>query len=240
MIQQCLSLDKVSPVAVYNNADLQKDLAIKENKGIAGVYRWVNKESGKSYVGSSVDLSKRFRKYYSYNHIADTMRNMAIDRALLKYGYSSFQLEILEYCDSTGVSLLEREQFYLDLLKPEYNILSKAGSSLGYKHTEETLEKFRARKLTPEQKAKLLGHLSKLNASGLTSERRATLSARMVAFNVSAKGKKLVFTNIETQEITTFLSMRDAASEMKISRNTIVKYLKSKELFGKYKITLGN
>lgn len=103
-------------------------------------------------MGSSVNLSKRFNKYYSYSHISDTKHNMAIHRALLKYGYSSFQLEILEYCDPTRESLLEREQFYLDLLKPEYNILPKAGSSLGYKHTEETLEKFRARKHTPEQK----------------------------------------------------------------------------------------
>lgn len=60
----------------------------------------------------------------------------------------------------------------------------------------------------------------------------------MSAFNVSAKGKKLVFTNIETQETIKFLSMRDAAAEMRLSRNTIVKYLKSQELFGKYKITL--
>ncbi len=31
--------------------------------------------------------------------------------------------------------VLSREQYYIDLLKPEYNILQKAGSSLGYKHT---------------------------------------------------------------------------------------------------------
>lgn len=47
--------------------------------------------------------------------------------ALLKYGYSSFKLEILEYCDSKV--LISREQKYLDLFKPEYNILDKAGSS---------------------------------------------------------------------------------------------------------------
>lgn len=36
-----------------------------------------------------------------------------------------------------------REQFYFDLLKPEYNILEKAGSSLGFKHSEETLNIFK-------------------------------------------------------------------------------------------------
>lgn len=35
---------------------------------------------------------------------------------------------------------LEREQYYIDSTNPEYNIL-KAGSTLGYKHTEETIAK---------------------------------------------------------------------------------------------------
>ncbi len=56
-----------------------------------------------------------------------------IYRALLKYGYSKFTIEILEYCDTKD--LLNREQYYIDLLKPEYNILQKADSSLGFKHS---------------------------------------------------------------------------------------------------------
>lgn len=59
---------------------------------------------------------------------------MLINRALLKYGYSKFKLEILEYCEPAVA--IEREQHYLDLLEPEYNILPKAGSRLGHKHTE--------------------------------------------------------------------------------------------------------
>jgi group I intron endonuclease len=78
---------------------------------------------------------------------------MVINRALLKSprrrredlarrpasGYSNFTLEIIEYCEPSNV--IAREQFYLDLLKPEYNILVKAGSNLGFKHTEETKQK---------------------------------------------------------------------------------------------------
>ena len=40
---------------------------------------------------------------------------------------------------------IEREQYYLDNLKHEYNIQKFAGSSLGYKHTPETIEKLRER-----------------------------------------------------------------------------------------------
>jgi group I intron endonuclease len=59
--------------------------------------------------------------------------------ALLKKGYSNFTLEILEYCDSAD--LLKREQYYIDKLNPEYNILKTAGSSLGFKHSDETRAK---------------------------------------------------------------------------------------------------
>jgi group I intron endonuclease len=54
---------------------------------------------------------------------------MTIYRALLKYGYSNFKFEILEYC--TPEDTIKREQYYLNLLEPEYNILKVAGSLMG-------------------------------------------------------------------------------------------------------------
>lgn len=75
----------VASVTIYTNADIEKNLVIKENRGKSGIYRLINKITGKSYVGSSVNLSRRFNKYYNYNHIADPNRNMNIDRALLNW-----------------------------------------------------------------------------------------------------------------------------------------------------------
>jgi group I intron endonuclease len=59
---------------------------------------------------------------------------MAIYKGLKKYGYSGFSLEILEYCDPKDV--IKREQYYINLLKPKYNLLQVAGSSFGFKHSE--------------------------------------------------------------------------------------------------------
>lgn len=50
-------------------------------------------------------------------------------------GYDNFRLEILEYCDNNVL----REQYYLDLLKPDYNILKTAYSLAGFKHSKESL-----------------------------------------------------------------------------------------------------
>jgi group I intron endonuclease len=63
-------------------------------------------------------------------------------------------LEILEYC--TKENAISREQYYLDLLNPEYNILKTAGSPLGLKHTKEALAKMRGRKLSKETIAKMV------------------------------------------------------------------------------------
>jgi hypothetical protein len=45
---------------------------------------------------------------------------MVINKALKKYGYSKFKLEILEYCDIKITA--KREQYYMDFLNPEYNV----------------------------------------------------------------------------------------------------------------------
>nr|YP_009364325.1 GIY-YIG endonuclease [Ophiocordyceps sinensis]ARF03387.1 GIY-YIG endonuclease [Ophiocordyceps sinensis] len=63
---------------------------------------------------------------------------MLINKAILKYGYSKFKLDIVEYCEAK--ELVKREQYYMDLISPYYNVLKTAYSSLGYKHTEKTLQ----------------------------------------------------------------------------------------------------
>jgi len=61
-------------------------------------------------------------------------------------------LEILEYCNKDIV--IQREQYYMDLLNPEYNVVYKAGSTEGYKHTPESLEKMRNFVLSAEVREK--------------------------------------------------------------------------------------
>ena len=67
---------------------------------------------------------------------------MLICRALIKYGHSSFKLEILEYC--APEDLEDRENYYIDSVNPEYNVVQKSNampSRVGYKHRKSTIEK---------------------------------------------------------------------------------------------------
>lgn len=98
---------------IFENADLNKLIILEKCKNKSGIYMWTNLINNKKYVGSSV---KRMSKD----------RSMPINVALLKYRYSNFKLEILEFCDID--LLMKREKYYMDLFNPEYNILLNPGS----------------------------------------------------------------------------------------------------------------
>lgn len=66
----------------------------------------------KKYVGSSVDLRRRLMEYYNAN-ILMKYNNMSINSALLKHGYQSFTLTILEFCDKN--SIMSKEKYYFEL-----------------------------------------------------------------------------------------------------------------------------
>lgn len=119
------SLKEVKPKLIYDDADKNKALILSQAKGLTGIYRWVNVTNNKSYVGSAINLKERFTNYFNINHLTGNP-SMSICRALLKYGYSGFRLEILEYCNPKD--RFERENHYINLLNPEYNILKVSTS----------------------------------------------------------------------------------------------------------------
>ena len=155
----------------------------KENKNKSVVYRWVNKINNKSYIGSTTDFSTRFYKYYSLNHLIKN--KTSIHNAIVKYGYSKFSLEILEYCNVKNT--IVREQYYLDKFKPEYNILQIAGSSLGFKHSEETINFFKNERKVSEETRKNLS----LAATGrkLTEEDKYKISNKRTGIKLSEETK---------------------------------------------------
>lgn len=129
-------------VKFYEDAFSMRKLIIQDNKNKSGIYRWRNKITNDIYIGQSVDLAKRFIRYFNLSYLKNR-ETLVISRALIKYGYSNFSLDILEYCAIDN--LTEREQYYMDKLNPRYNTLKIAGSSSGHK-----LSALRSRPSGPE------------------------------------------------------------------------------------------
>lgn len=106
---------------------------------LSGIYQIRNLLSSKIYVGSAVNFKKRLW-YHEYDLRHNLHHSKYLQNSWNKHKDSNFEFSILEIC-SEGI-LLEREQYWLDFLKPYdsnlgYNIRAFAGSGKGGKHTEE-------------------------------------------------------------------------------------------------------
>ena len=118
-----------------------------------------------------------------------------------------FMLEILEYCDPDMV--IEREQYYIDTLKPEYNILKTAGSLKGFKHSEAT---------------KRL--ISETNKNSIVLE-----EVRLKIAETLSKGVRILVRNNEDGEVQSFVSIRQAAKFIGVQPSHVAKQLREDNFY---------
>lgn len=192
---------------------------------------------GKFYIGSTANLTVRFYKYYNIEYLLKTKTHIA--NAILKYGYSNFKLEILEFCNKSD--LIKREQFFIDYLNPAYNILKKAGSSIGFKHNIETINYFKnIRKATEKTKKNLSiaatnRELTQQDKNKISEYNKGKQLSKEVKDKISKTRTELYGINIyvkntKTNLITEFPSITAAASKLEVSRTAIRKSIKSSKL----------
>jgi len=84
-----------------------------------GIYRIYHRESGRSYIGQSVNIENRIRQ-----HFRGTDTTIYLDRAIAKYGVEVFAYEVIELCSAEN--LYARECHWiatLDCMRPNgYNL----------------------------------------------------------------------------------------------------------------------
>ena len=124
------------------------------------VYLWTNLVNEKKYVGSTKNFYNRIQLYKQGRF------NPYMKQAINKYGLDNFDITIIEKVLDEQM-LTTREQFWIEYYqsyKKEYgyNICRQAGNSLGCKHTQQTKELLRNKKIQqfqehPELKEKWQG-----------------------------------------------------------------------------------
>lgn len=145
----------------------------------SGVYQIKNTISRKSYIGSTVKLSNRRNI-----HVRDLNKNRHhskhLQSAWHKYGESAFEFIVLEMV--VPEELIEREQFFIDMLLPEYNTSPTAGSPRGVKHTLEARRNMSAAHIGQviplEQKQKLSASLKRRWAGNAELRERCSAKGR--------------------------------------------------------------
>jgi len=236
-----------TPVRIYANADLQKEAILKDNKALAGIYRWRNLLSGKTYIGSSVDIRGRMYEYFNANYLS-SHKDMAICSALLKYGYSGFSLEILEYCKPENT--LERENYYFAILCPEYNISKDATAPmLGRNHTVLTREKISKVRQGVARSEETKAKIGETKKGGLHSEetkRKISETKKAMQKLTTEETKKLiskalgehhVVLDSETGESNGYETGKKVAEALGCSPATVTYCIKTGKLFkGRYLI----
>lgn len=236
-----------SVIKRYDNIDLiEVQLRIRqENKRKAGIYCVLNNITQDCYIGSASSdrINVRFR-----NHcINGTGSNIRLQRAIRKYGLKAFSFLILEYYHGfvhkedlrqAHLKLLERENYYIQTLKPQYNLLTIAGSSLGYKHTNET--KLKMRLNYSQERKDAIGSLNK--GKELDYETKQLLSTKKKELfkdalykqpflqqesvsNTLFKGKKVQVYNINNILVSEYNSILEISRVFKCCRKTIRKYI---------------
>ncbi len=99
-----------------------------------GIYRILNNITGDYYIGSATSFYKRKSSHWTYLK-TDTHFNRHLQRAVNRDGLDNFTFEVLEGC--TRETLVQREQYFIDTLKPAYNIRLVANSNVGLEFTVE-------------------------------------------------------------------------------------------------------
>lgn len=136
--------------------DMKRLLRTKFPKNRSGIYQIKSEINGKIYVGSAINLKGRKLNHFSYLKRGEH-ENRHLQRHVNKHGLNVLKTSIIEFCPKE--KLIEREQYYMDLLKPEFNMCPIAASNLGLKHSEETKkrnsESQKGKKLSEEHKQKI-------------------------------------------------------------------------------------
>lgn len=154
----------------------------------SGIYKILNIANCKIYIGSAKNFYKRWNLHRS-DLINNKHPNRYLQFAWNKQGEWFFKFEIIEIVDDP-IKLIEREQYWIDLLAPEYNICKIAGSNLGIKYSEESKKKMSAwqigRKMSDEARARM-----SVSAKGHIRNRGRIISEEgRLNMSLAHKGKK--------------------------------------------------
>jgi len=160
----------------------------------SGIYKITNKETGKFYVGSSVNIKRRWYMH-KYELKRNNHGNKYLQNAWNKYGEEAFIFEIIKEVEPIKKKILKEEQFYLDTLSPYdengYNISKEAGNILGYRHTKEARRKIVESKLGKPRSAETKRKISEVQMGRtIPQETRDKISKTLKGRPSPMKGRK--------------------------------------------------
>jgi group I intron endonuclease len=153
--------------------------------------------------------------------------------SILNNGLYNFKLEILKYCSPSCVIFWE--QYYIDLIKPEYNILPTAGSRFGFKHSEKSIQQMSETKQGENHPLFGQNH-SKETKTKMSKAHKGKSHLEETKYKISGSllgnknsvyhpyCQKIKVFDMKLNTKTTYSSIREAAKAFNIRQSIISKY----------------
>lgn len=226
----------INPVYIYENLNLEdtKNQVLKDTKGLSGIYMIFNKITKDYYIGSAA--TNRFYSRFS-NHLIYFRGSKIVKLAIKKYKLENFAFMILELYPNivtkeNNKELMDLEDKYLKLLLPNYNILTEAGSSFGYKHTE--VDRQKMKDIYTDARREMIGSLNrgkkfseetieKLRAKALNRPPMSEETRKKCVTNT----KPVVLYNLDRTIYGKYDSIVNAANAISCSEKTIRRALQT-------------
>lgn len=231
-----LNNNKLDPVFIYENLDkdeTRKNI-LSETKGLSGIYLILNKVTLDYYIGSA--SSNRLYARFS-NHLIYHKGSKIVKLAVRKYKLSCFAFLVLELFPEivnkyNNKELIDREDFYLKSLLPNYNILTEAGNTFGYKHTE--MDRLKIKVNYSFERRSRIGNLNKGKKFSLETIEKMRKSAlnrielfisEQAKLNQKKKSKAIVLYNLDKTVYGEYTSITDASNSIGCDVKTITRAL---------------
>ena len=208
---------------------------------MVGIYKIANLESGKVYIGQSVDISQRWSSHrWALN--AGKHDNLHLQHAWNKYGPNKFEFSVVGECSEAELN--ERETFWKQYYDPNtYNI---GHTNVAGTMSEEAKLKLRAiftgdnnpakrpevrKKISENRRGKSVSLECRLRISQKLTGRKVVFSDQHVQAlrNSSPNKKKVVQMSLQGQVIKVWESVNDAARSLKVSQANISDAISGKQ-----------
>jgi group I intron endonuclease len=228
----------LNPIFIFENLNSEnvRKQILNGTKGLGGIYMIVNQITKDYYIGSAA--TNRFYARFS-NHLIYFRGSKIVKSAVKKYGLDNFAFIILELYPNivtkeNNKELLDLEDRYLKLLLPNYNILTEAGSSFGYKHTEVNRQKMKD--VFSDARREMIGSLNKgkkLSPEIIEKMREKALSRPSMPDEIKRKcitnTRPVVLYNLNGTVYGEYSSILDAAKSINCGEKTLRRALNTEK-----------
>lgn len=164
-----------------------------------GIYKITNTITNCSYIGSSVNIDRRFRQHrHSLKHNKHV--NTYLQNSWNKYGENVFIFEIIEIVVDFN-NLLKREQYHIDICNFKYNLNVVTPTRLGSKANAETkkrLSESHKGKISPKKGLKTgkpAWNSGKTDVYSKESLQKMSASKKGKRFSIKTEFKKGIISN---------------------------------------------